>query len=486
MQWVFFAFLMISIPVTSSPWIARITGASTVSPLAGIPLALLVIVFLIPRVIRKGRLPSSSSLLLLFFVVALTSGMFSIFREIYPGLEQNVPGRVFRGLLTLGAGISFYLVVATFIRTDQDASRGLKLLYLGGIFMMLWASIQAFYVIRSGGIPHSFQNIHRIFSIYDTPRNRVAGLAYEPSWLGDQLVILYLPLLLTSVLQGYSVFTKRKTRFSIELLLLLWGTAILFLSQSRIGLLSAMAIVGALVLSVGWQQAGRLTRAIRARRTSHRNDVKQNAPDVLRISLWLLFVLALLLAAFSTLWIVSKFDWRIERIFQLNLGDVLENSQSPFYSLAEKLAYAERVVYWESGFRVFARYPVLGVGLGNAGFFFRQFASEYGYHLPEIIFILTAAPEFPNVKSLWIRLLAETGVIGFVVFAAWLYSMMLEARSLQRSSSAARRMIGMAGLLSLLALLFEGFSLDTFALPHLWVMLGLVTAALPMKITTDN
>lgn len=403
----FFAFLFLSIPVTSSPWIARFTGSSTVSPLAGIPLALLVIVFLIPNIIRKGRLPSSSSLLIVFFVVALASGMLSVFREIYPSLEQNVTGRVFRALLTLGAGISFYLVVATFIRNDKDENRSLKWLYLGGAILMIWASVQAYYIFRTEGIPHNFQNIHRIFSIYDTPRNRVAGFAYEPSWLADQLVILYLPLWLTSFLGGYSVFTKRKTRISIELLLLLWGTAILFLSQSRIGLLSAMAIVGVLVMSVGWQQLGRLTRSIRARRYRNRTAVNQDGFDYLRFAFWLLFVLVLLLAAFSTLWIVSKFDWRIERIFQLDLSNVLDNSQYPVYSIAENLAYAERVVYWESGFRVFARYPVFGVGLGNAGFFFRQYASGYGYHLPEIILILTASPEFPNVKSLWIRLLAE-------------------------------------------------------------------------------
>lgn len=477
---------MLSIPVTSSPWIARFTGASTVSPLAGIPLALLVVVFLIPRVIRKGRLPASTPLLLLFFVVALTSGMFSIFREIYPGLEQNVPGRVFRALVTIAVGISFYLIVATFIRSDQDAKRSLKWLYIGGVFMMIWATVQAYHVLRSGGIPHSFQNIHRIFSIYDTPRNRVAGLAYEPSWLGDQLVILYLPLWLTSVLGGYSVFTKRNTRFTIELLLLLWAAAILFLSQSRIGLLSAMAIVGTLVLSTGWKQTGKLAKSIRTRRYRNRTAMNLDRPDFLRIALWVLFVFGLLLAAFSTLWIVSKFDWRIELIFKLDLRDVLENSQYPIYSIAENLAYAERVVYWESGFRVFARFPVLGAGPGNAGFFFRQFASGYGYHLPEIIFILTAAPEFPNVKSLWIRLLAETGVVGFVIFVAWLFSIMMEARSLQGSSSILGRMVGMAGLLSLLALLFEGFSLDTFALPHLWVMLGLVTAVQPKMITTDN
>ena len=224
---------MISIPVTSSPLIAAIIGFSTVSPLAGIPLALLVVGFLIPHLVRSARLPRVSTWLLLFFAVALVSSMAAIFREIYPGLEQNVPGRVFRALLTLGVGTSFYLVVGTFVRSDKDANRVLKWLYVGGAAMMLWASIQAFYVIRSGGIPGEFQNIHRIFSIYDTPRNRLAGFAYEPSWLGDQLVILYLPLLLTSVLLGYSAFTKRKTRFSVELFLLLWGTAILARQRDR-------------------------------------------------------------------------------------------------------------------------------------------------------------------------------------------------------------------------------------------------------------
>jgi hypothetical protein len=477
-QWILFLFLMISIPVTSSPLIAGIVGYSTVSPLAGIPLALLVVAFLIPRLIRSGRLPRVSAWLLLFFAVALVSGMAAIFREIYPGLEQNVPGRVFRALLTLGVGTSFYLVVATFVRSNRDANRALRWIYLGGAVMMVWASIQAYMIIRYGSIPGEVQNIHRIFSIYDTPRNRVAGFAYEPSWLGDQLVILYLPLLLTSVLQGFSAFTNRRTRISVELFLLLWGTAILFLSQSRIGLLSAMAVVGVLVLSAGWTQAGNLAGRIAARRDANREEASPGDPRLLQVALWIVFILVLFLATYSTLSVVSKFDWRIERIFNLDLQEVLANSQYPFFSLAEEVAFAERVVYWENGFRVFSTYPFLGAGLGNTGFFFRENASGYGYHLPEIIFILTAAPEFPNTKSLWVRLLAETGVVGFTVFVTWLFSLAKGGLSLLRGSSPLQRMIGLAGLLSLVAQVFEGFSLDTFALPHLWVMLGLVTAAL--------
>jgi hypothetical protein len=47
-------------------------------------------------------------------------------------------------------------------------------------------------------------------------------------------------------------------------------------------------------------------------------------------------------------------------------------------------------------------------------------------------------------------------------------------------------MIGLAGLLSLVAQVFEGFSLDTFALPHLWIMLGLVTAVASLRSSLQS
>ena len=39
----------------------------------------------------------------------------------------------------------------------------------------------------------------------------------------------------------------------------------------------------------------------------------------------------------------------------------------------------------------------------------------------------------------------------------------------------------MAGLLALVAQLVEGFSLDTFALPQLWILVGLLTAAFSLR-----
>ena len=84
---------------------------------------------------------------------------------------------------------------------------------------------------------------------------------------------------------------------------------------------------------------------------------------------------------------------------------------------------------------------------------------------------------FPNPKNLWVRLLAETGVAGFTAFGSWLGLLALSAWNVWKRGSGVRRVIGLAALFTLLAQVGEGFSLDSFALPQLWVMLGLMTAA---------
>jgi O-antigen ligase len=140
------------------------------------------------------------------------------------------------------------------------------------------------------------------------------------------------------------------------------------------------------------------------------------------------------------------------------------------------LAFAERVVYWEAGLEGFRRYPMLGVGLGNAGFLFEEGMPPFGSRLTEIRRALELTnPNFPNPKSLWVRLLAETGVVGFSAFATWLIVLGAAGFGLTRAASGRQQAIGLAGLLSLGAQAIEGFSLDTFALPQLWIMMGLVT-----------
>jgi len=97
--------------------------------------------------------------------------------------------------------------------------------------------------------------------------------------------------------------------------------------------------------------------------------------------------------------------------------------------------------------------------------------------LAEIVQVIDVHGYLPNVKSLWSRLLAETGLLGFATFAAWLFVLWHAGRYLRTHRGAIFRMAGWMGSFVIIAFILEGFSTDSFALPYVWVSLGIVTAA---------
>lgn len=183
----------------------------------------------------------------------------------------------------------------------------------------------------------------------------------------------------------------------------------------------------------------------------------------------LLALYAVLLMAIIML--MGQFDTRFARL--MSLEDIPLN----FFELAARVKFAERVVYWANGFQTFARYPFLGVGLGNTGFFFAQHLPAIANRLNEITYVLTYEYYLPNVKSFWVRLLSETGLVGFSLFCTWFYVLWRGGKFLEVQAGSEYRLFGWMAFFVIVAFLAEGFSMDSFALPYLWVSLGLVTAA---------
>jgi O-antigen ligase len=188
----------------------------------------------------------------------------------------------------------------------------------------------------------------------------------------------------------------------------------------------------------------------------------------LGLLLGLLLAAGLLLLAAG--FVMSKVDPRMKTLF--NLSALREFSLMRY---ANQLVFAERVVFWETGWNIFNDFPVFGVGLGNAGYFFPQKLSYFAWGLTEIRTLMFQSTTIPNTKSLWIRLLAETGILGAALFMSWLYVVWASALRLYKKSGLAGT-VGLAGLFVLVGLLAEGFSVDTFALPYFWVSFGIVTA----------
>jgi O-antigen ligase len=85
----------------------------------------------------------------------------------------------------------------------------------------------------------------------------------------------------------------------------------------------------------------------------------------------------------------------------------------------------------------------------------------------------------PNIKSLYIRLLAETGLPGFWLFAAFLLSFAGMLRGLWRSGRPAARYVAAAGLFAWLALAVRNMTQDSFTFPIMWVILGMIAGLYP-------
>lgn len=467
---VLWAALLLTVPFTSHPWITRVFGRTAVAPLSVVPLVGLVVVWLVPHLVHARRLPEQSVPLILFAGLALLSSGLAVFLPLYPAYEQSVISRELRSLVTLGVGVSFYLVSATWPASEARLRSSLRWLSLGGVAVLIYASVQILLLPQADyPVPQGLVSFHRLFSIRDPFRTRVTGFAYEPSWLGDQLVILYLPIWLSSVIARAPFMRPRASRPTIELGLLLWGMVVLFFSFARLATFSSLLILATLALLGSMRLSDRLAESPGA---------TIRLPATLRRGLAAVAAVALLAGmGIGLVAVAAQLDERVEEAIGTNLKDVFESRHPWPYKLANELQFAERLVYWESGFRIFSRFPLFGVGLGNTGFLMRSTTPAFGFFLPEVIrAVHLDSFGFPNVKSLWVRLLSETGIVGFGAFVTWLAVVGAAAAQQARWRAGIPKIVALAALIALLAQVSEGFSLDTFALPQLWIVLGLATA----------
>jgi O-antigen ligase len=432
---------------------------------------------------RRLKLPPVAWPLAFFLLAVLASVASSSLHPLEPYKGQEPMGRVLRALATLTIGLSFYTVSMLQTKADKGLRSSLRALYTGAFLALIWATVQAYFALeRVPSLPDWFERWHRLFVIRDPPLGRVAGFAFEPSWFADQLAVLYLPLWYGSVLCRRSAFSRNASWRSIELLLSVWGTVLLLLTFSLVGYLDLFAMIGVLILTVLWEVSARAT--------------PRKEPSTARARGWMIWSLRSVMIGLGVAALIAAIGLVAGTVLSgyLNIGGRSSTQEAQadlarlgaaerIYSFANRLGIAERFVLWEAGYRCFELSPILGVGLGNSGFLFPRLMPSYGYSLEEIRQLMDPDnPTFPNPKNLWVRLLAETGIVGTSLFLIWLLLLGVGAVALLRSAPLPRRFMGIAGTLGLIALVLEGFSLDTFALPQMWVLTGFLSSSLPRYV----
>ncbi len=477
-EWNWFL-LFATLPITSLPLLASISG-SMVAPPATIFLFILCGFWLIPNLINKGALPFHFKPVMWFLLIAVFSTIFTLITRIPPFKDISTFDSAIKGFITLVIGISFYLIIATYLRTERLLIITLQIMNWSGLFVLLWTFLRAGFWYTTHTYPALIDQIQNITSLGELGTGRAFGLTMEPSWFAHQLNMLYLPLWLSATISKVSSHKFKIGFFTFENLLLLMGVTSLSLTLSRVGIAAFFLMLAAIFIEFNSKIIKSIKSKLVAVGTGKKLHKKKNL-GFINIVLIFIFFFAYVSLAYGTMVVLTKVDNRMADLFIFDT-----TSESPVLDFADNLKMGERVAYWIAGWNVFNDHPIMGVGVGLAGYYMPENLNPFSRIMVEVRRILYRSDYLMNIKSLWIRILAETGIVGFCCFLVWLYILFSSAKFLQKSQNRIYKLIGKAGFFMLLAFLLEGFSVDSFALPYLWVTAGLITSTSIMEYRIVN
>lgn len=462
--WVLF---LISLPITSFPFFPREVGGGTlVRPLAVYPLLGLLILVTFPRLLKK---PLSKTFLafLPFILVSIASSLLASTQGIEPSQGISLWERTVRAFATLGLGSAIYFTVAIYPETREDLRSALRWLYAGFVIALFWGSLQAIYVLDFS--PKWFDLLSKAQGYISIRRlfvNRVSGLTYEPNWFADQISFLLLPWLLGSVLSGTSVFKWRWRRITVEWILLIWALALLPLTFSRAGLFLMLVLIFLGVVFF---------------RGPSRTPSREKKSLVKNLVTRLLFGMGLIAILIGLIFIASSKNAFFGRLWNYWQHKPSEGYLAYIGGYFEYLGFGARLTYWEAAYNTYQSSPILGVGLGNYAFYFNEMLPERPLSsTPEVLRVIV--PEegrnrLVTSKNFYFRILAETGLLGGATFAAFVVALLGSSLYLWFSQHPEKVYWGMAGLMGMAAFFIVAFSFDSFAIPNMWVVFGLVTSS---------
>ncbi len=463
--------LVLTLPITSQPAIARFVRTGSVAPLAGLFLAVIFLVWFIPFILHRGKIPAQTVPIMLFCLWAVFVTLVAVFRANPPYKDIGIPASIFKGLSTLFIGVIFYLVTSTYIRSERLIRVTIQLVNWSGLLIIIWSIGQVAVNFIYGDYLHWMDVFQSFISTGVLVRGRASGFTLEPSWLAHQLNMLYLPLWLACAYFRYSAHTFSLWKIHFEDILLLLGAVTLMVSFSRVGLLAFLLMLGFVFILINLRLIRKIENWI------FRTPKLTSRWKRILLRLGLIVLLFVLYVGFILLvaQVFIRFDPRMQTLFAFS-----QENTDPVLRYANSLKFGERLVYWLAAWRIFGNFPLLGVGLGLAGFYIPGSVVAYGWSLMEVKALLFHSGNLLNIKSLWFRLLAETGIVGFSLFFSWLFVILVTSIKLFSQYKRLFEIIGLMGMLVMIGFLIEGLSIDSFALPYLWFSTGIVTAGSTM------
>ena len=154
--------LLALLPISSMPLVVKLVGSDTVAAPSGLLLLLLVLIWLIPFLLKGGIIPQDCVPFLFFIGFAVLSTLLSVYLPIPTYNDINPLHGQIVALLTLGVGLSFYLLTNLYVKDEVVLLRTLRVINWSGLVMLVWAFAQWAWWAFFSHYPEWMREIHAL------------------------------------------------------------------------------------------------------------------------------------------------------------------------------------------------------------------------------------------------------------------------------------------------------------------------------------
>jgi len=357
--------------------------------------------------------------------------------------ELNPAMKMYTAWLQLAVAGSITYLTIRFVQSWEDFRFALKASFVGFLLAVAAGGLQIAAALRPRSLAMDlFMLLHGLSAQFS---GRLDLLGEEPAMGGDYLLAI-VPFLII----GSFYWKSRLWTF-------VWSAVGIALLCGTVSFGCYAALLGGALVAV----------SVIARRGSR----------VLLLPV-LLLVLAVGAIGAST---TDSLHWSVrDRIW-----DILDNGLGP---KLQSDSTRSRFASAETTFNIFLDHPFMGVGLGMPKFYVYEYMPPWGMSDAYIkSSVMGYNPEAFSSSNLFIEILASTGLPGFLLFVAFLTSMLADSYGAARGTKEKWKRRALAGIFfALVAQIFHYFALNDFAFRYWFFVWGLAICSRRLVMQDDR